>query len=249
MTRENELPASSARADAANDVSNSLARVLGQLLDASGDCIAYENENFLEWLEREVQGRCSEAELLESGLAARQIAKRAQARIRAARVGDALPIQPLRPRTATVVGNASQVARMASGSRCAPWVESVAVAAGTGREIWDEPCERWVELPRDAASGDHLALTVSGDSMTPCLHSGDVILVSARKPVTLDSIVVARRAEDGYVVKHVTMCEKAKLQLSSFNREYTPFVIERSPGTIIGVVIAKLVREGDGKVS
>ena len=249
MTRENERPASSRGADGAGDAINSLARLLGEVLDASGDCMAYQNGNFLEWLEREVQGRISGAERSESELAAQQAASRARARIQAAHVGDALPVRPLRLRPAAVVGNASQVARAAAGSRCAPWVESVAVAAGTGREIWDEPCERWVELPRGAAGGDHLALTVSGDSMTPCLHGGDVILVSARKPVTLDSIVVARRAEDGYVVKHVTKCEKAKLELSSFNREYAPFVIDRSPGTIIGVVVAKLEREDAERVS
>jgi hypothetical protein len=67
-------------------------------------------------------------------------------------------------------------------------VESLAVAAGTGREIWDEPCEQWVELPDGTGTGAHLALTVAGNSMTPCPHSGDVILVNKRTTVTRDCI-------------------------------------------------------------
>jgi len=146
---------------------------------------------------------------------------------------------------AGVIGNVKQVARVASEDGCAPWVESLAVAAGAGREIWDEPCEQWVELPDGAVGGEHLALTVAGDSMTPCLQSGDVILVNTHKPVARDCIVVARRGEDGYVVKHVTRCGKEALELSSFNSEYAPFTIERVPGAVVGVVVAKLVRGGD----
>lgn len=235
MTREINVSASE---------SNSLARLMGQLLDASGDCAAYENENFIAWLEQEVNGRIFVPDGQASEAVARDIASRAQARIRAARVGESLPSRPLRLRAASVVGNVKQVARLAAESGCVPWVESLAVAAGTGREIWDEPCEQWVELDRTAASAAQLALTVAGDSMTPCLHSGDVILVNTRKHVTRDCIVVARRAEDGYVVKHVTRCGKTTVELSSFNREYAPFTIERSPGAIVGVVVAKLVRGG-----
>lgn len=235
MTRENQLFASE---------SNSLVRLMGQLLDASGDCAAYENENFLAWLEQEVNGRVFVPDRQQSEVVARGVASRAQARIRAARVGKSLPSRPLRLRTAAVVGNVKQIAQLAAESGCAPWVESLAVAAGAGREIWDEPCEQWVELDRTAASGAHIALTVAGDSMTPSLHSGDVILVNTRKSVTRDCIVVARRAEDGYVVKHVTRCGKETLELSSFNSEYAPFTIERSPGSVVGVVVARLVRDG-----
>jgi SOS-response transcriptional repressor LexA len=222
---------------------SSLVRLFGSLIDSSAETIAHESEEFSNWLAREIDGRLSDVERRESERVAQEAALRAHARIRAVRTGESLPVQPLRARPAATVGNASEVARRASKSRCAPWVESLAVAAGTGREIWDEPCERWVELPQHLGGGDHLALTVAGDSMTPWLRSGDVILVSARKPVTLDCIVVARRADNGYVVKHVTRRDRGKLELSSFNKEYAPFEIERSPRAIIGVVVAKLVRD------
>jgi SOS-response transcriptional repressor LexA len=230
--------------DANGDAGNALVRQLGQLLDTSGDCSAYENENFVAWLEREVSGRISVADRRESEIAAQRIVRRAQARIRSLRVGDALATHPFRARAAAVVGNVKQIAHAASDSGCAPWVESLAVAAGSGREIWDEPCEQWAELPNGIGTGEHIALTVAGDSMTPCLHSGDIILVDTHKSVARDSIVVARRDEDGYVVKHVTRCGKRALELSSFNTEYAPFMIEREPGAIIGVVVARLVRDG-----
>lgn len=226
------------------DDANSFIRLMGQLLDGSGDSSAYENENFVAWLEREIHGRIVMEDNDEDVIAVPQIVSRAQARIRAARAGYALPVRPFRSRAAAVLGDAKQVARVAAESGCAPWVESLAVAAGTGREIWDEPCEQWVELPAGTGAGAHLALTVAGDSMTPYLHSGDVILVNTRQSVTRDCIVVARRADSGYVVKHVTRCSKAMLELSSFNSEYAPFTIDRVPGAIVGVVTARLVREG-----
>jgi len=71
-----------------------------------------------------------------------------------------------------------------------------------------------------------------------------VILVNTRKSVTRDCVVVARRADDGYVVKHVSRCGRKSLELSSFNSEYAPFTIDRLPGAIIGVVVARLVRDG-----
>jgi hypothetical protein len=220
---------------------NALIRELGRILDARGDVAAYENEQFIAWLEREVTIRDADAERFDAGDVTRTV-RRAQARINAARVGARLAVLPLRPRSAGVVGNVKHVARVAADSGCAPWVESLEVAAGAGREIWDEPCEQWVELPASDARGECLALTVAGDSMIPALHPGDVILVNTRMPVARDSIVVARRVDCGYVVKHVTRCGRRTIELSSFNLEYVPFVIDRTPGAIIGVVTA-LLRE------
>lgn len=244
MTGDNKIHAPHLEIDRGDDI-NAFVRMVGDALDASGDRSAYENDHFLAWLEREVHGRRSAEDRHRGERAAQQIAKRAQARIGAIRTAAALPTSPFRSRSAGLVGNFNDVAKAAAESGCAPWVDSLAVAAGTGREIWDEPCEQWVELPTGfgGAGAGNLALTVTGDSMTPCLESGDVILVNTRKPVTRDCIVVARRAENGYVVKHVTRCGRAALELSSFNSAYEPFVIDRVQGAVVGVVVAKLVRD------
>ena len=223
---------------------NEIVRMFGQLLDGTGDCAAYEDERFAEWLEQEASGRASAEERRDCERVAREVANRVQSRIRALKVGEAIPSLPIRTRSAGVVGNVKQVARVATESGCAPWVESLSVAAGVGREIWDEPCEQWVELPDIAKGGAHVALNVAGDSMMPWLRPGDVILVNTQRRVARDCVVVARHGEHGYVVKHVTRCGKAELELSSFNRAYAPFMIERSPGAVIGVVVARLERDG-----
>lgn len=161
MKGENGFSESSSSADDRAGQGSSLARLLGGLIDSSGETVAYESEEFADWLECEIAGRLTDVERRESERAAAIISR-----------------------------------------------------------------SRWRVT-----------------SMTPWLRGGDVILVSARKPVTLDCIVVARRADDGYVVKHVTRRDRTKLELSSFNKEYAPFDIERTPGAIIGVVVARLVRD------
>lgn len=225
---------------------NEIVRIFGRLLDGSGDCAAYEDERFTNWLAHEALSRVSAEDRRDCERVAREVASRAQSRIRALRVGEAIPSLPIRARSARVVGNVKQVAPIATECGCAPWVESLPVAAGVGREIWDEPCEQWVELPEVAKGGEHIALNVAGDSMMPWLRPGDVILVNTQGRVARDSLVVARHGEHGYVVKHVTRCGRAELELSSFNRAYAPFVIERSPGSVIGVVVARLERDGGG---
>jgi SOS-response transcriptional repressor LexA len=229
-----------------DDAASSLARLLGRILDASGDNRAYSDHNFVAWLEREARAQSAVSDRQGTDAVARQVAARAHARIKALGVADAVQRYSLRTRDAAVVGNIGQIARLASESNCAPWIDSLPVAAGVGREIWDEPCERWVELPAGIEHGAHVALTVSGDSMAPFLKSGDVILVDTRLQVRRDVIAVARRSDEGYVVKHVSRCTGRLLELSSLNPAYPTFTIARDPAAIIGVVVALLTREGRG---
>ena len=79
----------------------------------------------------------------------------------------------------------------------------VGVAAGSGRELLDEPCDTWVALPADLPSSRYVALRVVGDSMLPLLHSGDVVLLDLDAAVRPGMIAVARHPEHGYVVKRV----------------------------------------------
>jgi phage repressor protein C with HTH and peptisase S24 domain len=123
--------------------------------------------------------------------------------------------------------------------RLVPWPE-LGVAAGVGRELWDEPCERWVELPRTLATGGkYVALTVSGSSMEPALHAGDVVLVSVGGGVRRDSIVVARRPEEGYVVKAVGRLTRRAIELRSLNPEFATFSIPRDEALIVGTVVMR----------
>ena len=65
----------------------------------------------------------------------------------------------------------------AARNRAAAPLAELGVAAGTGRELFDEPCDAWVALPDGLPPRRYVALRVVGDSMTPLLHSGDVVLV------------------------------------------------------------------------
>ena len=123
--------------------------------------------------------------------------------------------------------------------RLVPWPE-LGVAAGVGRELWDEPCERWIELPQTLAAGHkYVALTVSGSSMEPALHAGDVVLVSVGSAVRRDSIVVARRPEEGYVVKAVGQLSRRAIELRSLNPEFAAFSIPREDALIVGTVVMR----------
>jgi phage repressor protein C with HTH and peptisase S24 domain len=123
--------------------------------------------------------------------------------------------------------------------RLVPWPE-LGVAAGVGRELWDEPCERWIELPQTLAAGQkYVALTVSGSSMEPALHAGDVVLVSVGATVRRDSIVVARRPEEGYVVKAVGRLSRRAIELRSLNPEFAAFSIPRDDALIVGTVVMR----------
>ena len=215
----------------------------GRVLDASGDVALYD-ERFVGWLEQ-AGVRPTRAEDLRIDQIARVMAVRLSGRVRALQVGARLTTAPLRARAADVVGSIASVAESAAAVRCAPWLDSLAVAAGAGRELWDEPCDRWVMLPRELERGRYLAVGVAGDSMEPYLRDGDVIIVDPQSTPMEHAVVVARRRDDGYVVKYVSKLTRRSMELSSFNVAYEPFSVMRTPGAFVGTVVARLTRGGD----
>ena len=122
----------------------------------------------------------------------------------------------------------------------APLAE-LGVAAGSGRELLDEPCDSWVALPPDLPSSRYVALRVVGDSMLPLLHSGDVVLLDLDAPVRPGMIAVARHSEHGYVVKRVarTGADGSRLSLVSLNPAYPPVSLERVPGALVGPIVLR----------
>ncbi|MGI8548001.1 MAG: S24 family peptidase [Gemmatimonadaceae bacterium] len=249
MTDTPEMKRAESEMDSAND--NELAfepeltvleRLVGLAIDASGDNSAYEDERFVEWLLREAHARMTPAERIANERAADAVVARVQPQLRARQVGEALLSSALKVRDATVIGDIRNVADAAAKEGCAAWLPALAVAAGIGRELWDEQCDRWVELPKNLSRGRYIALAVAGDSMTPYLNDGDTILVDTRRKISNDCIVVARKPDDGYVVKYVSRLSRTTMELSSFNAEYTPFTIARDRNTMVGVVAARLTR-------
>ena len=122
--------------------------------------------------------------------------------------------------------------------RAAPLAE-LGVAAGTGRELLDEPCDAWVALPADLPAGRYVALRVVGDSMIPLLHSDDVVLVDLDGTVHAGAVAVARHPEHGYVVKRVGRTGRRAVSLVSLNPAYPS--LELLPGEGAGALIGPVV--------
>jgi Peptidase S24-like len=120
----------------------------------------------------------------------------------------------------------------------APLVE-LGVAAGTGRELFDEPCDAWVTLPDGLPAARYVALRVVGDSMTPLLHSGDVVLVDLDAAVPPGAIAVARHPDHGSVVKRVLRAEGGALRLVSLNPAYPPLELPPGAGALLGPVVVR----------
>ena len=189
------------------------------------------NAAFHEWLARDTRAGQRSAERRATEARAERFARRMQAIVLGTRLGVAVALE------APVVRESRR--DLTVGERLVPWPE-LGVAAGVGRELWDEPCERWVELPQTLATGGkYVALTVSGSSMEPALHAGDVVLVSVGGGVRRDSIVVARRPEEGYVVKAVGRLTRRAIELRSLNPEFATFSIPRDEALIVGTVVMR----------
>lgn len=120
--------------------------------------------------------------------------------------------------------------------RRAPFVD-LGVAAGIGRELWDEVPEQWVELPPTLPDANYVALRIIGDSMTPLIHSGDTVLVKREPTISLNTLVVARHPDDGYVCKKVERLTATSVVLGSLAADGPLVVIPRDPRLIIGTVV------------
>jgi SOS-response transcriptional repressor LexA len=196
----------------------------------------YTDERFLRWLVEDLRARDEGS--ASSRRAVEDMAARLRERVLAARLGDRVAGRRPSVRRAPVSATAARAVDDAAAARCAPLFD-MAVAAGGGRELWDEPCEAWVDLPPDVPAGRYLALTVRGESMEPLMHSGDVVLVKLGEETARDSVVVARGPDDGYVLKRVGRPDGARLELCSLNPAFPPVVIPREPGRVLGTVILR----------
>jgi phage repressor protein C with HTH and peptisase S24 domain len=125
----------------------------------------------------------------------------------------------------------------ASGSRRIVPVVELGIAAGVGRELWDEPADAWVELPNDAPSGEYVALRVVGDSMAPLMHTGDTVLVRRGAELQRDTVIVARHPDDGYVCKRVSRVRRDSIELASLAPDRPPIVIPRDARLVVGTVM------------
>jgi SOS-response transcriptional repressor LexA len=143
-------------------------------------------------------------------------------------------------------GEVAATLAAAREAHAAPLLE-LGVAAGTGRELLEEPCEAWVALPAELPAGRYVALRVVGDSMVPLLRSGDVVLVDLDGTAAAGLVAVFRHPEHGYVVKRVGRTGLGGLRLESLNPAYPALVLAPGTGALIGPVVLRWRGPGQSK--
>jgi len=211
--------------DDATDAELGVAEALGRALLSDPAHPAWEDPRFLDWLAADAREdarrgwRLSRAQLRANG---ESMMARAHARRLRVTQGGGAPL---------VKGDGNGTSR-----RVVPVVE-LGIAAGVGRELWDEPADAWVEVPNDAPAGDYVALRVVGDSMAPLMHTGDTVLVRRGADVRRDTVIVARHPDDGYVCKRVSRVRRESIELASLAPGRPPIVIPRDARLVVGTVM------------
>jgi SOS-response transcriptional repressor LexA len=213
-------------------------RMVGAELERRDDDLACRSERLLAWLAHDLRSGLGRAERERDEHAGDAFARRAVARLAARRAEQRLPRRVLRYRVPPVAATVSQAMAAATEERCATLLD-LAAAAGPGRELWDEPCDSWLELPDDVPTGRYVAIRVDGDSMLPVLAPRDVILIRLDAVPALDDLVVVRLPDEVFVVKRVTALRGGRLELSSFNPAYEPVVVRRDQSSVLGTVVAR----------
>ena len=212
-----------------------LVSLLGGRALAAMDPDRAEDARFIEWWASELRERAQGPALVADADAfERRLRSAIAAREHRVHLVDASAPRHA-PRTE---GTVADVIAEAATLRCAPSLD-LGVAAGVGRDLWDEPCTSWIELPEHIQDGQHVALTVTGESMEPLLHAGDTILVKLGVALRRGAIVVARRPDDGYVVKRVARIGPRVVELTSLHAGYGAIRIPRRDDLILGTVIMR----------
>jgi SOS-response transcriptional repressor LexA len=210
-------------------------------------------QRFFEWLAREARLRQSGAERRDTERAATAFIERLRKRRvadRSAKRGQRTAIAAAPPRARLTAIDEPPPCRCLTADEAPPMFGSLrervpapvwdlAVAAGVGRELWDEPATSVVEVPSDVGDGRFVALAVAGDSMEPLLHTGDTILIRLGADVAADDVIVARHPEHGHVVKRVDRIDAVRIGLASLNAAYEPLEIPNDSTLIVGTVVVR----------
>lgn len=247
------MPVDTAPVDEA--AADQLIRLAAARLEADPASPAGYGEHFLQWQAKEARRRAEHGDL--DGAHRRQVtrfARRIQAAVEIARLpvarrsGHPVLQEPAGGVSAADAIMRSNPARRSGTGYLAPRVD-LGVAAGVGRDLWDEPVTAWIDLPHDVPPGRYIGLGVNGDSMEPLMHTGDTILVQVGSDVKVDSVIVARHPDDGYVVKRVARLTRTTIHLASLNSEYPSVTIPRDPGLIVGTVVLRWCAHGEERPS
>ena len=119
------------------------------------------------------------------------------------------------------------------------------VAAGMGR-IADNHTIGYMNIPSSwlSSAEEHVLLKISGDSMEPEMHSGDLALIRYQSSVDSGSYAVALIDDENGVIKRV-LYGKGWIELQSTNTMYAPRRFEGEDLSRIRIfgLVKKIIRE------
>jgi len=202
---------------------------------ADVDHPVWRDDRFLRWLADEARVRDPRERKLSDAVRALR-GRQLQLRVEARRLRMRRREEPPPVRRAEFVGLPRVTWEFAERRHATPLVD-LGVAAGVGRELWDEPSDQWVVVPDELPSGRYLALRIVGDSMEPVMHTGDTVLVRIGGAIESGTVVIARHPEDGYVCKKVRRLRRHVIELESLKTELPLITIPREPDLIVGTVV------------
>jgi len=105
--------------------------------------------------------------------------------------------------------------------------------AGFGEEFIDRG---------DITDPNAFALIVEGDSMSPRINSGDIVIISPNTPVISRSIAAVRINTEEHTLKRVIFLDNGKVLLQPENENYDPLVLEKNDVKFIGRVVERRER-------
>lgn len=91
----------------------------------------------------------------------------------------------------------------------------------------------------DVSDPNAFALIVEGDSMSPLINSGDIVIISPNSEVTSHSIAAVAINDDDRTLKKVIFLNNDKVLLQPENDKYDPILCDLNTVRIIGRVIER----------
>ena len=220
------------------DAVDLLVALVGRVAFDRMDPLDPRNAPFLDWLAREARLTESHSDRQATERRAAEFAERVRRRRRATLALERSGVECIEePPTIVFTLDSTEMEQSGHVDRAPVW--DLAVAAGIGRELWDEPATGFVKVPEQIEDGRYIALSVTGNSMAPLLHTGDTILVRLGRDVVGGRVIVARHPEQRYVVKRVGRTTSMRIELESLNAEYPPIQIPNDASLMLGTVVAR----------
>lgn len=105
--------------------------------------------------------------------------------------------------------------------------------AGFGEEFLDRG---------DITDPNAFALIVEGDSMSPRINSGDIVIISPNAPVSSRSIAAVAVGDDERTLKTIHFLDNGKVLLKPENEAHDPLLVDRDRIAIIGRVVERRER-------